>query len=113
MCFAAYRQGFLPGCRPIIGVDEIIPAFDEIIPDVAHRFCVRHLHNNYKTEGFGGQALKEVLWKAVRAIIEPEFSKHMVEMSKIDIDAPKWFMNKPLIHWSRSFSLHSQSVTCY
>lgn len=74
---------------------------------------MRHLHNNYKAEGFGGQALKKVLWKAVRATIEPEFSKHMEEMSKIDIDAPKWFMNKPPIHWSRAFSIHSQSVTCY
>ncbi|XP_059299219.1 uncharacterized protein LOC132051950 [Lycium ferocissimum] len=172
VCFAACKQGFLAGCRPVIGVDGchlkgyqkggqlltavgigannnmypiafaivegelketwswfltllnkdlgisqnsfawtfisdkqkgLILAFDETIPDVAHRFCVRHLHRNFKTEGFGGQALKDVLWKAARATTEPEFSKCMEEMSKIDIEAPKWFINKPPIHWSRAF----------
>ncbi|KAH0706247.1 hypothetical protein KY285_010754 [Solanum tuberosum] len=117
------KQGFLAGCRPIIGVDGchlkgyqkggqllttvgidannnmypiafaivegLIPAFDEIIPEVVHRFCMRHLYYNFKSEGFGGQALKEVLWKDSRATTEPEFSKHMEEMSKIDKDAPK------------------------
>ncbi|KAM3199971.1 hypothetical protein P3L10_032331 [Capsicum annuum] len=55
----------------------LIPTFDEIMPDVTHRFCVRHLHNNFKTEGFGGQTLKDALWKAARATTEPKFSKHM------------------------------------
>jgi len=64
---------------------------------------VRHLHNNFRTYGFGGQTLKEVLWKAARETTELEFSKHMEEMSKIDIDALKWFTNMPPIHWSRAF----------
>ncbi|KAK6777852.1 hypothetical protein RDI58_024570 [Solanum bulbocastanum] len=130
ICFAACKQGFLAGCRAIIGVDGchlkghqkgsqlltavgidgndniypiafaivegelketwkwfltlldedlgisqnpfawtfisdkqkgLIPAFDEMMPDVSHIFCVRHLHNNFKAEGFGGQALKDIL----------------------------------------------------
>ncbi|KAH0672901.1 hypothetical protein KY290_025184 [Solanum tuberosum] len=81
----------------------LMPAFDEIMPDVAHRFCVRHLHNNFKTEGFGGQTMKDILWKASRATTEPEFSKHMEEMAKLDSKAPEWFINKPPIHWSRAF----------
>ncbi|XP_055807040.1 uncharacterized protein LOC129875840 [Solanum dulcamara] len=81
----------------------LIPVFDETMPYVAHRFCVRHLHNNFKTEGFGGQALKDVLWKAARATTEAEFSKHMEEMGKLNPKAPEWFINKPPIHWSRAF----------
>ncbi|XP_060167418.1 uncharacterized protein LOC132598512 isoform X2 [Lycium barbarum] len=81
----------------------LLLAFDEIMPDVAHRFCVRHLHNNFKTEGFGGQALKDILWKAAKATTEPEFSKHMEGMAKLDPKAPKWFINKPPIHCSRAF----------
>ena len=29
------------------------------MPDVAHRFCVRHSYNNSKTEGFRGQKIKD------------------------------------------------------
>ncbi|KAH0669912.1 hypothetical protein KY285_024055 [Solanum tuberosum] len=71
-------------------VEGLMPAFDEIMPDVAHRFCVRHLHNNFKSEGFGGQTMKDILWKASRATTEPEFSKHMEEMAKLDSKAPEW-----------------------
>ncbi|KAH0639646.1 hypothetical protein KY285_036232 [Solanum tuberosum] len=145
-CHAATKQGFLAGCRPIIGVDGchlkghqkggqlltsvgvdgnnnipknltnsrawtfisdkqkgLIPAFEEVLPDVAHRFCVRHLHNNFKTEGFGGQALKDVLWKAARATTEGAFHKYMEEMKKLNPEAPQLFINKPPIHWSIAF----------
>ncbi|XP_059292485.1 uncharacterized protein LOC132045936 [Lycium ferocissimum] len=172
ICFVACKQGFLAGCRPIIGVngchlkghqkgeqlltavgidgnnmmchisftvvegelketwrwfltllDEdlrisqnpfawtfisdkqkgLLRAFDDIMLDVAHRFCVRHLHNNFKMEGFGGQALKDILWKAAKVTTEPEFFKHMERMAKLDPKALKWFINKPPIHWSRAF----------
>ncbi|KAK6778169.1 hypothetical protein RDI58_024887 [Solanum bulbocastanum] len=36
-------------------------SFDDTMPHVAHRFCVRHLHTNFKTKDFGGQTLKDVL----------------------------------------------------
>ncbi|KAH0724833.1 hypothetical protein KY284_000698 [Solanum tuberosum] len=62
---------------------------------VAHKFCVRHLYNNFKTEGFGGQALKDVLWKTARATTKAEFLKHMEEMGKLDSKAPEWFTDKP------------------
>ncbi|KAF3671823.1 hypothetical protein FXO38_06406 [Capsicum annuum] len=91
-----------PGTTCILKLDEnpktmvndkkkgLIPAFDEIMPDVAHRFYVRHLHSNFKTEGFGGQILKDTLWKAARATTEPEFSKCMEEMAKLDPKASEW-----------------------
>lgn len=172
MCYAATKQGFLAGCRPIIGVDGchlkghqkgvqllivvgvdgnnsmypfafsvvegelketwywfltlleedlrisknsrawtfisdkqngLLPDFNEVLSDVAHRFCVRNLQNNFKTEGFGGQAPKDVVWKAARATTEYTFHKYMEEMKKVNPEAPQWFTNKPLIHWSRAF----------
>lgn len=81
----------------------LIPAFDDTMPHVAHGFCVRHLHNNFKTEGVGGQALKDVLWKTARATTEAEFFNHMEEMRKLDSKSLEWFTNKPPIHWSRAF----------
>ena len=73
------------------------------MPHVAYRFCVRHLHNNFKTEGFGGQALKDVLWKVARATTKAEFFTHMEEMEKLDSKSLEWFTNKPPIHCSGAF----------
>ncbi|KAH0781000.1 hypothetical protein KY290_000598 [Solanum tuberosum] len=82
----------------------LIPTFDDTMQHVAHKFCVRHLHNNFKTEGFGGQALKDVLWKTARATTKAEFFKHMEEMGKLDSKAPEWFTDQGL------FSLHFQTI---
>lgn len=36
----------------------LLEAFESVLPDVSHRFCVRHLHSNLKKVGFCGRALK-------------------------------------------------------
>ncbi|KAL8514748.1 hypothetical protein ACS0TY_013726 [Phlomoides rotata] len=45
----------------------LIQAFSEVFPGSKHRFCVRHLHNNFKRACFRGLAYKNALWNAVRA----------------------------------------------
>ncbi|KAL0287527.1 UNVERIFIED_CONTAM: hypothetical protein Sradi_7123100 [Sesamum radiatum] len=36
----------------------LIQAFQEVLPDAAHRFCVRHMHNNFKNAGLSGYRLR-------------------------------------------------------
>ncbi|XP_047263831.1 uncharacterized protein LOC107858381 [Capsicum annuum] len=55
----------------------LLQAFAEVLPDVSHRFCVRYLHNNFKAEGFPGQALKKAFWKAARATTVEAFNMQM------------------------------------
>ncbi|KAH0709178.1 hypothetical protein KY284_010605 [Solanum tuberosum] len=88
------KQGFLARCQPIIVVDGCHLKGYQKGGQLLTTIGIDANNNMYPiafaiVEGFGGQALKEVLWKASRATTEPEFSKHMEEMSKIDIDAPK------------------------
>lgn len=33
----------------------LIPAFEKVLPNCNHRFCVRHLYTNYKADGFKGK----------------------------------------------------------
>ena len=49
-------------------IDAVKNVFGESAP---HRFCVRHLHNNFKTM-HKGLLLKQTLWKAARASTVPE-----------------------------------------
>lgn len=41
----------------------LIQAFTSIFPGSEHRFCVRHLHNNFKNIGYRGISFKNALWR--------------------------------------------------
>ncbi|XP_019179532.1 PREDICTED: uncharacterized protein LOC109174735 [Ipomoea nil] len=88
----------------------LIPAFEEVIPMVSHRFCVRHLHSNMKVAGFGGVPIRDALWKAARATTVSTFSKAMRELKALDVQAFQWLMQKHPAEWSRShFSTNANS----
>ncbi|XP_070014769.1 uncharacterized protein [Nicotiana sylvestris] len=88
----------------------LIEAFNEVLPFVSHRFCVRHLHNNFKRAGFSGISLKNALWKAARASTEKWFNTCMVEIFDLDSEAANWFRDKLPSEWSKShFSENAKS----
>jgi hypothetical protein len=37
------------------------------MPGLEHRFCVRHLHANFKSKGYKSKAFKDALWGAAQA----------------------------------------------
>ncbi|KAL0298744.1 UNVERIFIED_CONTAM: hypothetical protein Sradi_6534200 [Sesamum radiatum] len=67
------------------------------------RFCVRHLHGNFKTAGFRGQAFKLALWNAARATTVQEWEWRMQEMALLSQQAYDWFSDKPPTQWSRAY----------
>ncbi|KAI8571636.1 hypothetical protein RHMOL_Rhmol01G0135200 [Rhododendron molle] len=79
----------------------LIDAVGELFPNARHRFCVRHMYNNFKGE-FKGLVLKEILWKAARATTMASFTKAMQEMKSVDPKAYEWLNARPAINWSRS-----------
>ncbi|XP_059310363.1 uncharacterized protein LOC132061605 [Lycium ferocissimum] len=80
----------------------LIEAFNEVLPHVSHRFCVRHLHNNFKKAGFGGSTLKNALWAAAKATTVRKFDDCMRDILKLDPDAATWLNDKEPSEWSRS-----------
>ncbi|XP_019197751.1 PREDICTED: uncharacterized protein LOC109191598 [Ipomoea nil] len=80
----------------------LIPAFEEVLPMVSHRFCVRHLHANMKVAGFGGMAVRDALWKAARTTTVPTFSQAMRELKALDVQAFAWLGDKHPSTWSSS-----------
>ncbi|KAH7837735.1 hypothetical protein Vadar_017399 [Vaccinium darrowii] len=79
----------------------LIDAVGELFPNAGHRFCVRHLYNNFKGD-YKGLVLKDILWKAVRATTVPAFKRAMQEMYNTDPKAYEWLNERPPINWSRS-----------
>ncbi|XP_075482661.1 uncharacterized protein LOC142522943 [Primulina tabacum] len=80
----------------------LIQAFSEVFPGANHRFCLRHLHENFKTTGFRGEAFKNALWKCATSTTVNDFSRKMGEIRDIDSSAADWFNDKPPMYWSRS-----------
>ena len=85
----------------------LIEACDMIFPNAAHRFCVKHLHNNFSSAGFKGEGLRRALWTVAKATTPAQFISRMETMAQIDIEAARWFDGKPPSQWSRAyFSTH-------
>ncbi|KAL0406347.1 UNVERIFIED_CONTAM: hypothetical protein Slati_3948600 [Sesamum latifolium] len=89
----------------------LIQAFQEVLPTAAHRFCVRHMNNNFKNTGFRGLSFKNALWKAARACTRGEFKARMKELQDLNQVAFDWFGDKPPEEWIRSH--FNTNISCF
>ncbi|CAB4306440.1 unnamed protein product [Prunus armeniaca] len=74
------------------GLDK---AFDIVVPQAQHRWCVRHMYGNFK-EKYKGKGLKDLLWSAARAPDCHDFEVEMNKLKEMDGDAYNWLMGKDL-----------------
>ncbi|KAK8610135.1 hypothetical protein V6N13_081304 [Hibiscus sabdariffa] len=90
---------------------ELVDAIIDVFPYAEHRTCVRHLYSNFKLKnGNQGKALKDVLWKAMRATYMKEFTDAMSEMRSMSDASFKWLHGKNPRKWSKShFSTRCKS----
>ena len=73
-----------------------------MLPEIEHRHCVRHLHNNFK-KLHPGLALKERFWTCARSSYMTWFENQMESLKEYDGKAWKWLIeNTSPCHWSRS-----------
>lgn len=80
----------------------LLETIKELAPGCAHRFCVRHIYQNFKQK-WTSLELKSLLWKASSTANLNEFERYMHDIEKIDKAAATWLRNIPPCHWSRSF----------
>ena len=59
---------------------------------VEHRFCVKHIYNNFKLN-FKGLELNVALWSCVVARIVREFEKRMQDMKDLDKEALEYLVD--------------------
>ncbi|KAL0464963.1 UNVERIFIED_CONTAM: hypothetical protein Slati_0383900 [Sesamum latifolium] len=77
---------------------ELVETFQDLVPSVDHRFCVRHLYANFKLR-FKDKALKDLMWGAACSYVEEGFINHMNQIKEISNDAYQWLMNIPTQRW--------------
>ena len=63
-----------------------------LFPTVEHKFCVKHIYNNFKLN-FNGLELKAALWSYVAATTVKEFEKRMQDMKEFNKEAWEYLAN--------------------
>ncbi|XP_059624678.1 uncharacterized protein LOC132267545 [Cornus florida] len=87
----------------------LVDTFENIMDGSHHRYCVRHLYENFKLR-FKGQQLKNELWEAARSFTEADFDVHMRNIKVLNAEAYGWLHNVPPELWSKSrFTYQSKS----
>ncbi|KAL6206695.1 hypothetical protein ACLB2K_023942 [Fragaria x ananassa] len=71
-----------------------------LFPEAEHRFCVRHMHNNFKGDGHIGLELKQRLWAIARATTIVKYKQAMLDMREASILAWKYCLERTAKHWS-------------
>lgn len=64
----------------------LLPALNELLEGVDHRFCVRHLYNNFR-KSYPGKKLKELMWRAAKATYKNAWEREMNEIKSISEEA--------------------------
>ncbi|XP_059626164.1 uncharacterized protein LOC132269126 [Cornus florida] len=88
----------------------LVNNFDTILYGAEHRFCVRHLYENFKLK-YRGQNLKNEVWEAAQSYTEADFELHMNKIKEMNARAYEWLRRVPPNVWTRSsFGCHSKTA---
>ena len=79
VCLFAYLQG-------------LIPAIETLFLTVEHRYCVKHIYNNFKVD-HKGLELKDALWRCAAATTVREFERCMQYIRDLDEKAYEYLAN--------------------
>ncbi|RYR28162.1 hypothetical protein Ahy_B01g052280 [Arachis hypogaea] len=69
-----------------VRIQSLLPAYEEVIPGVDNRFCVRHLYSNFRKR-FLGLQLKKLMWKCAKTTHWRDWERHMAEVKAVNQDA--------------------------
>ncbi|XP_062119093.1 uncharacterized protein LOC133832818 [Humulus lupulus] len=83
------------------GVENLVGA---IFSGCEVRYCVRHLHANFKKE-YPGLLLKQLLWAVANTTTQAECDRAMQEVKDVSDGAYNWLARKNPTEWSKSHIL--------
>ncbi|XP_015966742.1 uncharacterized protein LOC107490475 [Arachis duranensis] len=138
VCLSGCRDGFKAGCRPLIGLDDaflktqfggqilsavgqdanhhiyviawgLVPAMQEVMPRVHHRFCVWYLWRNFN-KNWKDLELRGLLWECARATTFQEFRDTMNKIKRISEDAWAYLNKWPRDSWTKCQFSHKPKL---
>ncbi|WVZ19233.1 hypothetical protein V8G54_006555 [Vigna mungo] len=79
----------------------LLHAFEDLLPRVDQRYCVRHMYANFRKQ-FPGKDLKRLMWSAATATYPQLWESEMRKIKDMNLEAFKYLMATPPRYWSRS-----------
>ncbi|KAK9986246.1 hypothetical protein SO802_031197 [Lithocarpus litseifolius] len=84
----------------------LIPTFEELMPGVDHRLCVRHLYNNSKKK-HPGLILRDIFWRIATATYYKQWDRAMKELRSVSTQAIEWVSGHSPSQWCKhAFSVY-------
>ncbi|KAK2447979.1 hypothetical protein QL285_007283 [Trifolium repens] len=80
----------------------LIPALQEVMPGVEHRFCVMHLWKNF-IKMFKDKQLRDIVWVCARSTTPQQFKTEMEKLKAINKSAWDYLSKFPPNSWSRAY----------
>nr|XP_016455497.1 PREDICTED: uncharacterized protein LOC107779558 [Nicotiana tabacum] len=80
----------------------LLDAVSTVVPKSHHRWCVRHLKDNW-SKNWRGLEKKKLLWWCAWSTYEEEFKDHLNTMGDINENAAKDLIWYPPQNWCRSY----------
>nr|XP_045086124.1 uncharacterized protein LOC123494393 [Aegilops tauschii subsp. strangulata] len=80
----------------------LINAVRSVFPEAEHRFCVRHLYQNFR-KLYPGETLKELVWACAKSCNEPLFERNMEKMKVACPAGYEWLKNLPKECWVKAY----------
>ena len=86
----------------------LVQVLKQFVPEGEHRFCVRHMYNNFNKK-YKGEALRAEVWAAAKNTTVGAFITVMDRIKALDVVAYEWLMSRRPQEWSKShFYEHSK-----
>jgi hypothetical protein len=99
----------------------LVPAVEQVCPTAEHRTCVRHLYANFRSAGFKGVLLKDMLWNAASSYTQLQFQLAMEEIKTVNESAYNFLAKIDPSSWcrgwfntsSKSDLVHNDCAECF
>ena len=80
----------------------MVEAVKDILPNVEHMQCVRHVYANFK-KAYTGLEFKKLFWVASMSCVESDFMRHMETIKKLSPSAYEYLMSRQPKTWCRAY----------
>ncbi|KAH7855230.1 hypothetical protein Vadar_022646 [Vaccinium darrowii] len=77
----------------------LINSFDRLLPNVEHRYCMRHLYDNFQ-KTYKGKEYKDLMWGAASAYTNQVSFEKMAHIRSLSEEAHQWLVDQEPEHWA-------------
>ncbi|CAA7031646.1 unnamed protein product [Microthlaspi erraticum] len=70
----------------------LLNAVNEVLPEIEHRMCARHIYGNMKKAHPKKPRMKSLFWSVVESFNDGDYERNLAEMKKYDVEVYEAFM---------------------